>query len=59
MMSFGDKSSRQWMLEEDEAEPIVRAAADGGVIFFDTADVCATAPVRGRAGRGEAGTHRG
>ena len=42
MMSFGDKSSRQWVLEEDEAEPIVRAAADGGVIFFDTADVYAT-----------------
>ena len=41
MMSFGDKSSRQWVLEEDEAEPIVRAAADGGVIFFDTANVYA------------------
>src|SRR5262249_2409215 len=39
MMSFGDKSSRQWVLEEDAAEPLVRAAADGGVIFFDTADV--------------------
>ena len=41
MMSFGDKSSRQWVLDEDEAEPIVRAAADGGVIFFDTADAYA------------------
>ncbi|HEV3290766.1 MAG TPA: aldo/keto reductase, partial [Streptosporangiaceae bacterium] len=41
MMSFGDKSSRQWVLEEDEAEPIVRAAADGGVIFFDTANAYA------------------
>src|SRR5215472_6466241 len=41
MMSFGDKSSRQWVLEEDEAKPIVRAAADGGVIFFDTANVYA------------------
>jgi aryl-alcohol dehydrogenase-like predicted oxidoreductase len=27
------------VLDEDAAEPIVRAAADGGVIFFDTADV--------------------
>ena len=27
------------MLDEDAAEPIVRAAADGGVTFFDTADV--------------------
>src|SRR5215472_12140568 len=41
MMSFGDKSNRQWVLEEDEAEPIVRAAADGGVIFFDTANAYA------------------
>ena len=41
MMSFGDKSSRQWVLEEDEAEPLVRAAADGGVIFFDTANIYA------------------
>jgi aryl-alcohol dehydrogenase-like predicted oxidoreductase len=32
MMSFGDKSSRQWVLEEDAAEPLVKAAADGGVI---------------------------
>src|SRR6266705_4602003 len=41
MMSFGDKSTRQWVLEEDAAEPLVRAAADGGVIFFDTADTYA------------------
>jgi 1-deoxyxylulose-5-phosphate synthase len=39
MMSFGNNSERPWVLPEDEAEPIVRAAADGGVIFFDTADV--------------------
>jgi len=41
MMSYGDKSSREWVLEEAEAEPLVRAAADGGVIFFDTANVYA------------------
>jgi aryl-alcohol dehydrogenase-like predicted oxidoreductase len=39
MMSFGNNSERPWALAEDAAEPIVRAAADGGVIFFDTADV--------------------
>ncbi len=39
MMSFGNNSGRPWVLAEDQAEPIVRAAADGGVIFFDTADV--------------------
>lgn len=37
MMSFGNNSERPWVLGEDAAEPIVRAAADGGVIFFDTA----------------------
>src|SRR5689334_1099818 len=42
MMSFGDKSSRQWVLEEDAAEPLVKAAADGGVIFYDTADTYAS-----------------
>jgi aryl-alcohol dehydrogenase-like predicted oxidoreductase len=39
MMSFGNNSERPWVLDEDAAEPIVRAAADGGVIFFDTANV--------------------
>jgi 1-deoxyxylulose-5-phosphate synthase len=38
MMSFGNDSDRPWVLDEDAAEPIVRAAADGGVIFYDTAD---------------------
>ncbi|HEV2371933.1 MAG TPA: aldo/keto reductase [Streptosporangiaceae bacterium] len=42
MMSFGDKSSREWVLEEDEARPLVKAAADGGVTFYDTADVYAS-----------------
>jgi aryl-alcohol dehydrogenase-like predicted oxidoreductase len=39
MMSFGNNSDRPWVLDEDGAEPIVRAAAEGGVTFFDTADV--------------------
>ena len=38
MMSFGKHPDRAWALDEDEAEPIVRAAVDGGVTFFDTAD---------------------
>jgi 1-deoxyxylulose-5-phosphate synthase len=41
MMSFGDRSSRAWVLDEDEAEPIVKAAADGGITFYDTADIYA------------------
>ena len=38
MMSFGNDSDRPWVLDEDGADPIVRAAVEGGVTFFDTAD---------------------
>jgi aryl-alcohol dehydrogenase-like predicted oxidoreductase len=39
MMSFGRHDDRPWALGEEEAEPIIRRAAEGGVTFFDTADV--------------------
>jgi aryl-alcohol dehydrogenase-like predicted oxidoreductase len=39
MMSYGPHESRPWALDELEAEPIVRRAVEGGIIFFDTADV--------------------
>ena len=39
MMSFGEHESRAWALDESQAEPIVKRAVEGGVIFFDTADV--------------------
>jgi aryl-alcohol dehydrogenase-like predicted oxidoreductase len=38
-MSYGKHETREWALEEHEAEPIVRRAAEGGITFFDTADV--------------------
>src|ERR1700727_1688250 len=38
MMSYGNDSERAWVLDEDATEPIVRAAVEGGVTFFDTAD---------------------
>ena len=38
MMGFGNGSDRPWVIDEDAAEPIVRAAVEGGVTFFDTAD---------------------
>src|SRR3984893_15145945 len=38
MMGFGNNSDRPWVVDEDAAEPIVKAAVDGGVTFFDTAD---------------------
>jgi len=39
MMSYGNRSQRRWHLDEQEALPIVRRAAEAGVIFFDTADL--------------------
>jgi 1-deoxyxylulose-5-phosphate synthase len=38
MMSYGTQAERAWHLDEAAAEPIVKAAIDGGVTFFDTAD---------------------
>jgi aryl-alcohol dehydrogenase-like predicted oxidoreductase len=38
MMSYGSQAERAWHLDETAAEPIVKAAADGGITFFDTAD---------------------
>jgi aryl-alcohol dehydrogenase-like predicted oxidoreductase len=39
MMSFGRHEERPWSLPESEAEPIIRRAVEGGITFFDTADV--------------------
>jgi aryl-alcohol dehydrogenase-like predicted oxidoreductase len=39
MMSFGADPERPWYLSEEAAAPIVRAAVEGGVTFFDTADM--------------------
>jgi 1-deoxyxylulose-5-phosphate synthase len=40
MMSYASGvGGRPWMLDEAAAEPIVRRAVEGGVTFFDTADM--------------------
>ncbi len=39
MMSYGRYEGRPWAIGEEEAEPIVRRAVEGGITFFDTADV--------------------
>jgi aryl-alcohol dehydrogenase-like predicted oxidoreductase len=39
MMSYGKHESREWTLDEAGAEPILRAGVEGGITFFDTADV--------------------
>jgi aryl-alcohol dehydrogenase-like predicted oxidoreductase len=39
MMSYGNDSDRPWVLDEEATEPLVRRAVEGGITFFDTADV--------------------
>lgn len=39
MMSYGDPTWRNWVLDEDAARPFVRRAAEAGINFFDTADM--------------------
>jgi len=39
MMSYGAKSWREWVLDEEQAKPFIRRALDAGINFFDTADV--------------------
>jgi aryl-alcohol dehydrogenase-like predicted oxidoreductase len=42
MMSYyTGAAARPWMLDEAAAEPIVRRAVEGGITFFDTADMYA------------------
>jgi aryl-alcohol dehydrogenase-like predicted oxidoreductase len=40
-MSWGDpaRGGHQWVLDEDAARPIIRAALEGGITVFDTANV--------------------
>lgn len=39
MMSYGSKSWREWILDEEQARPFVQRALEAGINFFDTADV--------------------
>jgi aryl-alcohol dehydrogenase-like predicted oxidoreductase len=38
-MSYGSKKWRDWVLEEDDAQPFFQRAVEAGINFFDTADV--------------------
>ena len=38
-MTYGAKSWREWVLEEEEGRPFIRRALEAGINFFDTADV--------------------
>ena len=39
MMTYGSSQWRPWILDEDAARPLVRQAIEGGINFFDTADM--------------------
>jgi 1-deoxyxylulose-5-phosphate synthase len=39
MMTYGDPAWRSWVLTEDEGRPFVQRALEGGINFFDTADM--------------------
>jgi aryl-alcohol dehydrogenase-like predicted oxidoreductase len=38
-MTYGSSKWRSWVLDEDEAMPFFKKAIEGGINFFDTADV--------------------
>jgi len=38
-MTYGRKSWRQWVLEEEEGRPFIKQALELGINFFDTADM--------------------
>jgi len=38
-MTYGSKSWREWILEEEESRPFIQRALEAGINFFDTADV--------------------
>ncbi len=39
MMSYGDPNWRDWILSYDAGKPIVQQAVEGGINFFDTANM--------------------
>jgi len=51
MMGFGNESERAWVIDEEAADPIVRAAVEGGVTFFDTADTYSSGASEAATGR--------
>src|SRR5690349_21810374 len=38
-MTYGSRSWREWVLEEEESRPFIRRALELGINFFDTADM--------------------
>ncbi len=38
-MTYGSKQWREWVLEEEESRPSIKAAVEAGINFFDTANI--------------------
>jgi 1-deoxyxylulose-5-phosphate synthase len=38
-MTYGSKKWREWVLEEEQAQPFFRRAVEAGINFYDTADM--------------------
>lgn len=38
-MSYGSKAAIPWALEDDKALPLIKAAYDCGINFWDTANI--------------------
>src|SRR5207249_8378242 len=38
-MTYGSRKWREWVLEEEQARPLIRQAIEAGINFFDTADM--------------------
>jgi len=39
MMSYGTPHWREWVLDEEQSRPFIQKAVDGGINFFDTANM--------------------
>ena len=51
-MTYGSSQWRPWVLDEDASRPLIKQALEGGINFFDTADMYslgASEEVLGRA----------
>src|SRR5207247_7809205 len=38
-MTYGSRKWREWVLEEEQARPLIKQAIEAGINFFDTADM--------------------
>ncbi len=54
-MTYGSPKWRDWVLDEEQSRPFIKAAIEKGINFFDTADVYSLGASDGSAGPGAEG----